>query len=634
MNLSLQRLFFLSFLTISLSAASAHKSSLEFKQAVTRYIKHTDVHCLQSSQRHTDENVSYKKELRYLFKNYGNFSHVALLSRIRSAHQEMVKAELDTNSDVYKRYEQISSALLLTCAQVFFNDTRNQILNALEEIDNLIVYWRYQQHHQLSYFFSKSPTKWIMGKSQVKEVTNNLRRLERKQRELYTILGSLTEHVHAFTESGVVYDDCYAWIDELFEVLSCVQVSSNYSSDGTRFDDLAAELGLKIKSVNSLKNNLLVSLASAKIPNHFVRHWIAYTTALAAAGYAVHYNSNNPEVLPVAAVATQVETMKFLNLLIDPFKKIYERAKVAFSPTIFNDVKSQIVEGQEDNFAHLSLDDLFNQLEEVGKEIKSDIAQELAKSNTSLRDDAIDILNEGVEKASENWIGEYGKYDFDAEALKADLLLIKDKNDQEAYKRVRASISALSGQTWRIDLWMKFNKGDALLRTVNDYLDPLQTYTDIVDEKILKLIRLIAVLAEKLGREGDRLAKQADDKLQDNELTFMFTALIPLITTCFTIAKTYQWATKKNYSPIRIALADVNSLLIESAAQLDDHDYGKLVYLICKLRHRASTLKDSLSHEFLSDVAKLESKQYDPQIKRGIVENMFNKYAFLGRIAL
>ena len=98
------------------------------------------------------------------------------------------------------------------------------------------------------------------------------------------------------------------------------------------------------------------------------------------------------------------------------------------------------------------------------------------------------------------------------------------------------------------------------------------------------------------------------------------------------LSKTYQWATARDYSPIRIALADVNSLLIESPMPLDDYDYGKLVYLVHKLRNKASSLKDALCSEFLADITKLESKRFDVAAKRGIVENMFNKYAFLGRI--
>ena len=143
---------------------------------------------------------------------------------------------------------------------------------------------------------------------------------------------------------------------------------------------------------------------------------------------------------------------------------------------------------------------------------------------------------------------------------------------------------------------------------------------------MLPLIKEIGLLIVDVGHI-------VGDFVKNNFWTAKLAAFTPLAAACIGSAKTYQWAVKKNYSPIRIALADVNSLLIESFAQLDDYDYGKLVYLIYKLRHKAHSLKDPLSHEFLTDVAKLESKQYDPQIKRGIVENMFNKYAFLGRIA-
>ena len=103
-----------------ISQKPVHKSHFEFKQAVAHYIKYTDVHYLQSHLRHADENIAYKKELRYLFKNHTNISSLALLSRIRSAHQAMVIHESGVDSEVYQRYEQISSALLLSCAQIFF----------------------------------------------------------------------------------------------------------------------------------------------------------------------------------------------------------------------------------------------------------------------------------------------------------------------------------------------------------------------------------------------------------------------------------------------------------------------------------------------------------------------------------
>src|SRR6266446_2920073 len=124
-NEPIRRLLLMPLLAIFVCNASNNevfispKPSGELKQAVTQYIKQTDLNFLQKVRRDSDENVSYKKELRYLFKNYGKFSAPALLLRVRSAHQAMVKTESHKESDVYKQYEQISSALLLVCAQVF-----------------------------------------------------------------------------------------------------------------------------------------------------------------------------------------------------------------------------------------------------------------------------------------------------------------------------------------------------------------------------------------------------------------------------------------------------------------------------------------------------------------------------------
>lgn len=729
MNVSINRLIFASLLSFSLCGAPlmgnafldaaqdqinkispkpvVHKQPLEFKQAVARYIKNTESQCL-SSQRYADENVSYKKELRYLFNNYGKFSTAALLSRLRSAHQAMVKHESNNDSDVYKRYEQISSALLLICSQVFFNDARDQILNALHEIDSLIVYWRYQHNHQVSYFFSKSPVKWITGKEQEKEIAYNLNRLERKQRELYTLLGLLTGHIHTFTESGTSYNDCYTWLEELFVVLSCIKISPSYNVDGTQFDRIAAELEAKIKRVGKLTDDFLLTVNFASKPNHFVRNWIAYTALVGATGYAMHYHTKNPEFFPAAAVGVQDSAKYLLVLLVDPLKKIYKRMETAFSPKVENedkkdssktDDKNQVNEILKDedelaDFAEIpsgsSVDELCDQLKQVGKEMVSEINEELAKSNTTVREDALILLREAVQEAkspTDGYVYSSSPYIFDEESvnevarekvlkrvepIKKDGVVINYEEVtayQETLAKMYKTIEEMSGQTPRnltgSALKAKLAGVKFLLRLDNDYLGPLRKYTDIIDLKILKEAEIFADLGDNLGRRGDSLAKradfllkkadrkmaeadvmlqdivkdvrikleEADATLQDNQLTFMFTSLIPLILTGAGITKTYQWTTKKNYAPIRVALADVNALLIESATQLDDHDYGKLVYLICKLRHKSKLLKSALSNEFLIDVAKLESKRYTAQTKRDIVENMFNKYAFLGRIA-
>jgi hypothetical protein len=686
-----------------------HKPSLEFKQAVIRYIKNTDLHYFQHVQRSSDENVAYKKELRYLFKNYGTLSAITLLSRLRSAHQTMVRQDTNTESETYLQYEQICSALLLTVSQVFYNEMRNQILHALHDIDNLLVYWYYQHNHQIYYFFHKSPTKWVMGKKQEKEIAHNIVKLERKQRELYTLLGSLTEHVHSFAAIETTYEHCYAWIEQLFEITSDLKISSQYSTDESRFDELAAILALKLKRVTTFKTDSLASVAAAKKPNRLIRNWILYSTVVASLAYMAHYNAKNPQVIPSALNAVQDEASKFLILLLHPLQKIYGRGKLAFSTEkkieektaednalnelskkLGEEIASKMVKDIEKKntpqkdaedkpsvSSQDDLDDLLNETIKVGEETISDIAEQLAKSNSSVREDGFKYIQQALDTYPHSAMvinfkksGDLDKIKKLVEPIKVNGIVINQKEVdeyKESFKKVTEFVDQFSQDSWWItsgnrSSWVYLNFGLGLIRADDDYLNLLQKYTDIIDKKILRLFQLSALVVDNLGRKGDSLIAQADDliaqanrlerdadkvlkyveaelkyvkeQLRDHELTLMFTSLIPLGITALAGTKAYKWATTRDYSSIRIALSDVNALLIEAAHNLDDYQYGKLVYLICKLRHKAIYLKDSLANEFLDDVAKLESKQYSAQTKHGIVENMFNKYAFLGKIAI
>jgi hypothetical protein len=575
----------------------AYKPSMDCKQAVARYVKYTDVTYVQGTSRYSDENLSYKKELRYLFKEYGTFSSpLSLLARVRSAHEIMMKYETDLDTDVYKKYEQISSALLLICAQILCYDVRTQILTALTEIDSCMMYWRYQKHHQLSYFFSKSPTKWVMGPGQEKEILRNMAKLERKQRMLYSTLGSLTGHMYALNNIGSSYDDAYRWIEQLDTIVSSLPFGAQRSVHAD-FETLAAALEIKLKSVGSLKKELLLSVLAAHKPSHMVRHWMTYASLAAAAGYVAYFHAHNPQVLPKAGEMVQAESAKYFNLLLDPFKMIYQRAKIAFTP-------SNASTTEEVNVP-ISID---NQIEDIIEDLNIRVkALNASKGNLTVRECIVDDTKKTMNYIDGKWVG----YSFDAKEMKSDLEFYRKSRDHATYVKIINTLNKIQDQCWELGLNKDLSLHKFCLWLWHEYGEH---YEGIIEGPIIKLIQLIA------------------NKVRDNDLTLMFTALIPLIAISFGGVKGYQWMSKRNYSPIRLALSDVNSLLIESEGNLDDYGYGKLVYLVHKLRHRASLLKDSVSQEFLSDVNKLESKQYATATKCKIVENMFNRYAFLGRI--
>lgn len=92
----------------------------------------------------------------------------------------------------------------------------------------------------------------------------------------------------------------------------------------------------------------------------------------------------------------------------------------------------------------------------------------------------------------------------------------------------------------------------------------------------------------------------------------------------------YKKATGKDYAPIRRALVDINSLFVDATRPLDDEQYGKMLYLVFDLKKRAAVdvpLTDR--GDFLNDLNRIESKEFNVAAKRAIVDDMFRKYSFL-----
>lgn len=600
----------------SMMLASSHKSSLDFKHAVARYMKHTNTHCISQAQRISDEKISYKKELKYLLENYEKLSTAALLSRIRSAHYAMAKQNAHPGSDVHNQYEQICSALLLICTQVFCGDMRNQILGALHEIDNLMQYWRYQQCHQVRYFFSKSPHKWIMGKKQEQEIAHNIIRLERKQRTLYTLLGALTEHMHSFTEIGLDYNECYEWIEQLFEVTACIKAQLPCAYDATRFEEIASLLEGKIKKVSKFKKECLMSIAASQKPGHFTRNWITYAATLGSMAYAAHFYINNAPFVN-ALLSGKMLSLRdsWIGFVVEPTADIWY--------TIFGK-KEEPTSKIEQETTQKSLQELLAKIDEL--EVKEGVNKETSNAFKKYLDKDIKNTRTMMQELLKGKVDE-GKLTQDQynEIIEAEKI-----GDVSKFQKLLQEMDK--------DLWSLFRRDEFLdavvilaeLKIYHYGSSMIQVVFELIVDYGMPVVREVLMVLAKGNKEWESAYKKVNLILNVAVLT---PTIIVSLVGFNGLHKFYKWSTKRDYSPIRIALADTNSLLIEAYDNLDDHDYGKLVYLVSKLKHRAVYLKDSLADEFLMDVSKLESKQYPVQVKRGIAENMFNKYAFLGRIA-
>lgn len=598
----------------------SHKLPLQFGQAVHRYVSYTKLTHLKQINSDTAKKTWHEKELLYLFDQFVEQVSldrvVKLLMRARSAHQQMVQKLQPSEKERGEQYEQVCSVLLLRCAQVLSNYARVNLLDALEEIDTLLVYWRDQKNHPIKYFFGKSPFKWLLGKGQEQEINDNIAKLEHRQIELFIVLGKLTEHVHAFAQRGNGYAACYSWIEELLSVLSCIRIKKEpVIVDASVFDKIASQLEGKLKQVFNLKKDSLSVISSAQKSHYFVRKWMVYTTLLAIAGYTGHYCFNHQnavnEWIGSKAFSGYFKSMKesYSTYVVNPTRDVL---KAIFGENQWPSTKD----------SELILEAHTKQLEaqNILREAKLDVADLVQKADIeSTRVAMFALLNKMV---------------IDTTLTEKSL---KEIVDAEARGNVvpfqslvnRMPKHLVGNMVWSDDVIQAF----VVLAELKIYhygVAPLQVVMELIFEHGMPLISEVFKVLARGNAEWDAISKKLSIILNVAILT-------PTVIGGWMgyngLNKAYQWSIAKDYSPIRIALTDINSLFIESVMPLDDQDYGKLVYLIHKLRNKAQCqvpTKDNARTEFLADIGKLELKNFTVTTKRNIIENMFHKYLFLG----
>jgi len=130
------------------------------------------------------------------------------------------------------------------------------------------------------------------------------------------------------------------------------------------------------------------------------------------------------------------------------------------------------------------------------------------------------------------------------------------------------------------------------------------------------------------------IGKQLQEKFANIEKQYIgigkIAVLTPAVLSSWFAHGRYQAFTTKDYSSIRRALIDINSLFVDTAKPLDDESYGKMLYVIYNLKKRAEKDVPLVDRaDFIQDLERIESKEFDVAAKRRIIEDMFRKYSFL-----
>jgi hypothetical protein len=513
-------------------------------------------------------------------------------------------------------YEKENVQMMISCAKVLYDNARNQILDALSEIDSRITYWQYQKDHPWNYFVSKNPSKWVTGPTQEEEIEQNLDLLKSHQGELYVLLGQISSLGISFTEGYkntflTDYRKGYAWIDSLLEAL--IRLTTKTSTSDIPFVARAQQLKWKLERVHQFKNDLVADISETEVPSFITRNWLKTGALLFGLNYG--YNTITPEHIQSSWKVMQ----QGFNTVVDP---------------IITTIKDVLTPGwQRKTMLPTEKKD---QSEEKKHDVLPPTGKKFFSEYTKEYEPKLEILKNNIIKMGDD----YGLQD----AAKNVLKNLDDKKFDPALKFMdTVHKSSLVG--WNMNPVIRlimpeidYARGMALIKELEFIvgLPGIEEKFDAEQERYEKYL-----LQEKQKYEGklekyEKFLLEEKKKYEDQYAAIgKVVLLIPAFLAASGAYLAYQKLTAKNYAPLRRALVDINYLFIDPSKPLNDEQYGKMLYLVYMLKKRAEKelpVKKNTRADFIADLEKIESPELSVASKRAVIEDMFKKYSFLGLI--
>jgi len=503
-------------------------------------------------------------------------------------------------------YEKNQSHILVRCAKVLYDNARQQVLVALQEIDTRKVYWQNQQDHQWRYFLTKNPLKWITGKSQDEEIKNNLELLESHQGELHVLLGQLAEQGNAYDQGYKTsflsdYKKGYEWIDGLLGLLSRIKVPDYNIYENASFMARVMALKLKLEGVRYFKDDILSDIKETQVPSQLAQNWLKYGTLGLVLGYG--YSVDGIEKLQKSSRYIAGEVNQYV---VSPVQKLM--AEVFIGENIKDTYKK---------------DKLLSKGQKPESElIEQDGEEKIITSLPTTQQDTLALAKQFV-------IAESKKYEIKPEDVKKgsknieDITHDMDSGDYSSFQKFLEEI-AHKGKL-EVTLKHPFKSVEKVGKFVTNRDDYVK------GTKFLYELQALSATAQVEDALLKFITKQQKQFAGVSKLVL----LTPALLTGALAYAGYQNLPTKNYNPIRRALLEINSLFVDQSKPLDDERYGKMLYLLYKLKRLAEKdlpQKKNIRAEFLQDLDNIESKEFDVAAKRRIIDDMFRKYSFLGLV--
>ncbi len=307
-----------------------HFDERSFQQRVDTYVRRVHI---EFDQWKPEENQTEIKHVGiWVLNRAERISFQMPLAELTNSISELSRVldRLELNADqsiITVRIEPIRSVLAVRLSAGLGHHARKKLLTVLDSLNEHMAYWRYQEAHQLYYFFHKSPLKWISRSTQKQEINKNLRTLEGARREHFRVLGQLISTCRQFEGEDLDGNSAGAPLAWSVQVVRIIQSMCGRPSllpaDASSYASLMNAARDVAPALNTHRETIDQVIDRAKKPNHFVRHWIPYTAAVAAVSATIWYLHNHPGQVTEVGTRVKLATIDNYNTYLKaPFEKV------------------------------------------------------------------------------------------------------------------------------------------------------------------------------------------------------------------------------------------------------------------------------------------------------------------------
>lgn len=585
----------------------------EFIKKVSKYIE--DV----KANAHLEQNLAIQDLLddaalelpgNNMRKEHGEI-HAKEFDDLKKFLQHIKIAIEQVHIDDQKAVEQVRSALLLRAAVPLYFYIRHVLLDVLKHIDKQIISWEYRASHPHWYFMHKSPLKWFAQKSQKEEIQEKLKNLHKLQRKHFQLLGELTAHVGKF-DTQAAYEKQYEWLIE-FLSLSLRMYDDKINKQQLVANKLALimnEVARRLPKYYQLMNKTTQQLQA---PGHFEKNWLGYTLLAAGTTAAGVWLLRNYQRVP--GMMQSAKNNVWNRLVYTPYKAV----KDAF-----------LGDDAQNNQERIA----FEQKLEADLALVNKVIGDREPDTKQLRGLFVETMNECVNKG-------YIQADANAINRAADAMINPAQgNAQIAIDMLEHAMQKSIGEIKGLKDVSRWSLVSGAMRGINEtglYVPLLHIYGQAYKMRGQSLVKPIKDIAQGFAKRGNKLVDEVERTQTQLKAVFAMSLCVPTAAVIYGGAMGIKGLINKmkgrpEYRPIRSALIEIEHILNlynARATEMEAADYGRLLYLIFKLKDQSIQVPAEHRSDFLRNINKLESSTLPAEHKMNTIRFMYDTYEFL-----